>query len=291
MPAKIPQEVREAQLSRLPGKTFIRWVGEYSGHKSRVVMRCCNGHEWEANSSVLINEGTGCPRCFGNGKYSKEHREMQLMGLKNKTFIRWVDGYRNVHSKALVRCSAGHEWEAMACNLLRGDWCPECSKKKHVPEAKRIDQINSVPGIRFVRWEFDYKNAFSKAILRCDNGHEWASAVAHTVNGGKGCPSCAKTGFDYSKPASVYFLISDSGGYIKVGISNAIKRRLYELSRGTPFGFKAIGIIRTSGHDAIDLEKTIHHSFESAGLRGFDGATEWLKYDPLIIDVLRAYGC
>ena len=36
--------------------------------------------------------------------------------------------------------------------------------------------------------------------------------------------------------------------------------------------------IKTTGEEAAAIEKYYHNKYESAGLYGFDGATEWLKY-------------
>lgn len=82
---------------------------------------------------------------------------------------------------------------------------------------------------------------------------------------------------------------SDCGGYLKIGISGKPKKRFLKLSRATPFGFDVIRIIRCSGNKAISIESRIHSTFESAGFKGWDGATEWLKYDQSIIDALNTH--
>lgn len=62
---------------------------------------------------------------------------------------------------------------------------------KAVNEQERIDQINAKPNIRFIRWDGEYKNAFTRALCICDiDGFEWFANVDNLVNKGKGCPQC-----------------------------------------------------------------------------------------------------
>ncbi|UVX30154.1 endonuclease [Klebsiella phage VLCpiS13c] len=99
---------------------------------------------------------------------------------------------------------------------------------------------------------------------------------------GKGCSGCARYGFDYKMDGFVYFLMGD--GVIKVGITNDIRQRISRLSRRTPFEFSLIAKIKTAGEEAAKIEKYYHRKYESAGLSGFDGATEWLEYSPELMN-------
>lgn len=97
----------------------------------------------------------------------EEIRIQQINELPNIEFIKWESFHKNTNSKAIVRCSIdGHEWAASINNLVDGGYgCPKCSKKIRWTECDRISQINSIGGIEFLRWESNYKNAYSKAIL------------------------------------------------------------------------------------------------------------------------------
>lgn len=65
---------------------------------------------------------------------------------------------------------------------------------KRIPEERRIQQINALPNIEFVRWADGYIGAFSKAVCRCAiDGFEWAAQVHSLINKGTGCPQCAGT--------------------------------------------------------------------------------------------------
>jgi hypothetical protein len=122
-------------------------------------------------------------------------REQQINDLPNISFVRWVDGYRNNRSKAICRCDLdGHEWAAEVNSLVnQGKGCPECGVTLRVTaEETRIQQINDLPNISFVRWVDGYRNNRSKAICRCDlDGYECAASADGLVNGRSGCHQCA----------------------------------------------------------------------------------------------------
>ena len=62
---------------------------------------------------------------------------------------------------------------------------------KRIPEETRIQQINALPNISFVRWAEDYKNTQSKAVCRCAiDGYEWSARVSSLLMG-YGCHKCA----------------------------------------------------------------------------------------------------
>lgn len=63
---------------------------------------------------------------------------------------------------------------------------------KLIPEETRIQQINALPNIEFVRWADGYHNCNSKAVCRCDiDGFEWLANVKTLVHQGSGCPQCS----------------------------------------------------------------------------------------------------
>jgi len=42
-----------------------------------------------------------------------------------------------------------------------------------------------------------------------------------------------------------------------------------------------------SGEKISNLERMFHKKYESAGFSGFDGATEWLKFSPELLEEFR----
>lgn len=284
-----PQSVREEQLHALPGKRFICWAGAYLNSKSKARMICSSGHTWEATVESLVNSKSGCPKCAKN-RANETSTRLRLESIPGLTFLMWDCGYKNRYSLATIRCDKGHLSSVAARNLLRGGGCPICAGNSIKPKETYEHLINSSEKMSFVTWVSGYSNSRSRAEVKCCLGHTWVAAVDNLVRG-TGCPTCAKHGFNRSKPGTLYALVSNCGGHIKIGISNVYEHRIKTLRRDTPFPFDVIMTHRcVDGSVVLELEAEFHRSFERSGFKGFDGATEWLKFDPKILELMRILG-
>jgi len=285
------EKERIDQISLIKNIKFLGWVGEYKNQRTKAKLRCLiDNHKWSSSVDSIINQGTGCPKCSNVYKYTEIERIDQVNNLKNISFVRWVSQYKDKNSKAVVLCSVhGLCWSASIDALIyAGTGCPKCSCVYRYSEGERIKQINDIDGVTFVEWESCYKNAFSKAIVMCDNGHKWSSCVASLINAGTRCPTCAKSGFSPSKPGDLYLLRSECGLYVKVGISNNHENRVSQLRKRTPYHFDIIEIYHNDDGLVIsELESHFHRKYESAGFKGFDGATEWLKFSPELLEEFK----
>lgn len=185
--------IKEAGVGRYE---FVGWkvVGEF-GNSKNCVLRCSkDGYEWSANVRNLVSHGSGCPQCSRKRKWTNKERIEQINSLENISFLSWVDGYDNAHSKANVRCEVdGFEWSAVVNSLVNDkQGCPHCSGKRRWTAEERVEQINSIENIEFVSWVDSYKNNRSKANVKCKvDGFEWSATAHHLVNGGFGCPQCS----------------------------------------------------------------------------------------------------
>lgn len=108
----------------------------------------------------------------------------------------------------------------------------------------------------------------------------------------QGCPQCSQRGFNLVKPCILYVLVDDKQcpTLIKVGITNYLKQRVRQLQRRTPHPVvKLVSYPFLQGADAYKLEQEVHKVFHelNAGMSGFDGATEWFKYSPAILDYIN----
>lgn len=290
MPARIPAHVREQQINNLPNITFVRWDGEYRNNLSKAVCRCdIDGFEWYASVSNLLNHGHGCPQCSGVRRWTASERVDQINSLPDITFVRWDGEYRNAKSKAVCRCDVdGFEWSANADNLVNNDRsCPLCGfksrcDKRRTPSDVRVKQINDAPNTMFVGWVGGvYSNTNSKAVCRCDVGHEWSASVDSLTHMNSGCPQCAEYGYNPTKPGTLYALRSECGTMVKIGISNNYERRRRELVRATPFSWSCVELIHGDGALIASLEKAFHGMTEPVSFNEpFDGYTEWRRWTP-----------
>ena len=223
-------------------------------------------------------------------------REDQINNLPNIKFLRWHGDYRNSTSKALCKCDIdGYEWPARVNDLLSGGkGCPKCAGNIRYTPVERIAQINSIENVEFIEWDGEYRNAFSKAKVRCLlDGYEWSAKVDHLVNTGSKCPQCADRGFNPTKRGTLYALRSECGTMVKIGISNNIDSRMQALRYVTPFKWCCVELCSGDGSLIAALEKVLHDMMEPVEFDTvFNGHTEWRKWDnriPKWFDMYRSW--
>ena len=280
----------EDYISRIEsrGYKFVGWADETRRAKSKVEVICCKGHRWTAFVDTIVNGNRGCLWCAKESQHLRKLKPQQhyidKINEGKFTFVEWVDGeYKHCYSRAVVLCDKGHRWEFTANRLInKPDGCPICSDKYRFTGSERAEQLSALSGISFVSWlGGEYKNSRSKAVVRCDYGHEWAAKISNLIHAGRRCPTCAKGGFDPAKRGAVYLLRSECGSVCKIGISNQPDKRLRQLRSDTPFSFNKVEICwHEDGRIAQQMELDLHrmHAAENAGLTGFSGCTEWFTW-------------
>lgn len=225
-------------------------------------------------------------------------RENQISELCEGTiysFVRWSAPYVGNRTPVVMKCSVHGEWTMYLPDLFRNVRCAECKGVKNLTEKEVLFRINAAcsgKNFRFTKWETSYKNARSRAIFECLEHGQWVTGYQNVTKSGSGCPGCSKNGFDVNSAGFLYCFLSEDGEFFKIGITNNLERRIVELKRTTPFCFELIHSIRNeSGLLIRSLEKSFHSYFESANLTGFNGATEWLKWNqeiPLWFEYLNS---
>ena len=86
------------------------------------------------------------------------------------------------------RCRLGHCWKAMATNVSKGSWCPECAHRKRLT----LGEMRALAERRGGECLSDrYINNRTKLAWRCATGHQWEAAPG-LVKGGRWCPYCAR---------------------------------------------------------------------------------------------------
>ena len=149
-------------------------------------------------------------------RYTDDWYKDQLQ-TKNITIVN-LDPY--VKSKIHIKhkCTNNHIWLATPSKILAGRGCPECSKilltRTHSSYVTQLSKDYEVLEV--------YSGTHNKILHRhtiC--GHEWTVRPSSLLLG-KGCPKCSNTGFDETKPASLYFVSfeNENNIYYKIGITN-----------------------------------------------------------------------
>lgn len=289
MGRKYTAQERESQISQLCEGTiysFVRWVDGYSNPKSRFICACEKHGEWESRFDNFSSKGNRCPECRKEKlsdaqRVPKRDREKQILkhcAMRGYSFVKWVNDYVNSSSRLVCSCPEHGEWESAFNNLInQNNGCPVCRGNEKSNSEEFKNKSIEKHGNKYDYSKVIYAGNKTKVTIRCHQHGDFKQTPANHLSG-QGCPGCAQSGFDQTKPATMYTIRSNCGQYVKIGITNNFKRRFQKLKHVTPFDVSVIERIECDGQTARQFEKMFHDKFESAGFTGFDGATEWLRW-------------
>ncbi len=251
-----------------------------------VQWKCELGHTWKTG---VYNRsfGSGCPMCSGRVTMSG----FNDLATVNPKLAAQADGWdpRKVSpsngKKLKWKCAKNHTWSATVSSRAQGSGCPQCSGYVVITGETDLATVNPVLAAQADGWDPREVTPSSGKKLRwkCDEGHAWFSTVANRTIG-RGCPTCAFTGFDPNKDGWLYFIDHDDLDMLQVGISNFPDARLGQhLTRGWEV-LEVRGPM--DGHLTQRLETAILQAVErrgavlghKAGIEKFDGYSEaWTK--------------
>lgn len=188
--------------------------------------------------------------------------------------------YTRWDRKVIITCKEHGEFLQTPNGHLNGKGCPACgvevAKKSRIGNLKEwLEKATLKHGDTYDYSQVVFKGARHKVKIICKTHGVFTQAAGSHLSG-CGCPGCGNYGFDKSVKGYLYFLVSEDCKFLKIGITKSPQRRLKEVAKSTPFKFTVLKIETSDGHWVAQKESEIKTRFMNAGLKGFDGATEWL---------------
>lgn len=273
------------------GYTFSKIVSRENRSPVKIEVVCKKHGPWITTTNNFVCHGKGCRRCYGTAYVPPEIRKGQLESLAKLdgySFLRFEGEYTSSTSTAIFGCEDHGEWATSINSFVsRGVRCQKCSADRvaasHTlsPYDVAVLISKAVSGDKYWLMSIgeDYENIQSYVTMGCKEHGEWRAKVAKILHGGTRCQKCKRNGFQVGKRGTLYVLRSECGIFMKIGISNVMRRRMSELRKETPFPFSKIEEYCGDGSTGAAMERWLHKQFESAAFSGFDGATEWFKWD------------
>lgn len=191
--------------------------------------------------------------------------------------------YTRAIDKVKLVCTQHGEFETTPNNHLAGSGCLFCAKENALSRIREDSAVSFIERATFThggKYDYsksDYINSRTKVVICCADHGDFEQVPHHHIDG-RGCPRCPN---NYDKPTSLYLL--SGGDKVKIGVSLDVKRRVKTLNSKQPFIAKLVGEWTLIDYPhALSVEKEIHGmlSGSSAGLTGFDGASEWFNITP-----------
>lgn len=260
-------------------KTVVQFTGAMKKWK------CELGHVWSAQVSGR-SRGNGCPYC-SNKRILVGFNDLATVEPDvAKEAFEWDPKTvtRSVSKKMKWKCQFGHIWNALVSDRTGGHGCPVCSGNLILIGFNDLATISPSLANQAFGWDPSTVTigTESKRKWKCELDHIWSAAVKDRYSG-RGCPSCAKTGFDPNSEGWIYFLTHPRWQMLQIGITNNPEDR---LSRHKRLGWKIIEIrgpmdgLIARGWETSILQMLKRHGAEVGPERvagKFDGYTEsWL---------------
>lgn len=253
----------------------------------KVRWKCKDGHTWKVTVNNRSSFRTGCPTCSGQ-KIHPGFNDLQTinpmlaseaLGWDPRRVAQWS------HSSKRWKCSMGHIYEARIADRSNGDGCPICIGKRVLVGFNDLSTLRPDLASQALGWNPKSVTEFSnkRKLWRCEEGHKWESTVSHRSNG-RGCPTCADSGYDPNESGYIYFLTQEVWNMFQIGITNSPERRIATHQRN---GWEVIEIRGPmDGHLTQQWETAILRMLRAKGadlanskIAGkFDGYSEaWSK--------------
>ncbi len=265
----------------------------YRGMNNKVTITCPEHGDF-LQTSRDHSQGKGCIKCATTARVlsktlttEKFIKRARLVHGSKYNYGR-TDYIRNL-DKITITCPDHGDFSQLPGNHLAGKGCVKCSgTHSHTTD----EFIEKARGVHDDKYNYDrtvYVSNKEKATITCPEHGDFQQTPSKHLQG-QGCSKCSITGFNPARPAYLYVLLDpETYSRVKIGISNQPDTRLRDLKRDTPFAIERIDLFETPSEITLQIEKFCHSQLESCGPQGFNGATEWFKFDGATLEALRVF--
>jgi hypothetical protein len=195
---------------------------------------CKEGHRWSATINNRTSRGDACSVCSSHQTLSG-FNDLATTDpeIANQAF-NWdpTTASRASNKKKVWRCRLGHFWDAPPSSRTSGSGCPTCAGKITLKGFNDLETVSSQLAKEAYGWDPSTVTVSSnKSFLwKCEEGHVWRATV-NNRSAGKGCPTCANSGFDPNNEGYLYFIAHQDWEMYQIGITNSPDDRVKKHRR------------------------------------------------------------
>lgn len=284
-------------LKRIYGSLYDYSKMVYTGAHNKVTLICNEHGDFSVSFTNLISLRTGkypgCPACCLNARGIKRRKPKEDFLTEAATvhgdkYTYNLDTYTTRDKKMEIICKDHGVFLQSPEKHLAGRTCPYCSGHARVTSDVFLKRVLEIHKNKYSYNSLDVQEINVTGIetfinINCKD-HGWFRQKVNNHLNGAGCRACAEYGFNTSKPAIIYILLSDCQNVVKVGITNRdVKTRLKEINKKSPFVFSVFDTFKVDiGKHALDIETNILRVFNknmSPVNSVFSGSTECFHID------------
>ena len=270
-----------------------------SGSGKKLQWKCPNGHIYSAPPVSRTLKNTGCSICanktllVGFNDLATTHPEIAKEAFgwdpKEVNAGRGLQKSGKSNQRRKWQCLLGHIWETTPSSRTSSyhqSGCPICAGNQLLVGFNDLATTHPDLALEAFGWnpEAFVAGGKEKKKWKCiEQGHIWKVSISER-KAGRGCPSCAQTGFDPNKDGWLYFLVHQIWDMFQIGITNVPDDRLSKHSR---LGWELLELLGPmDGHLTQQWETAILRMLKAKGadlsnikIAGkFDGYSEaWSK--------------
>lgn len=195
------------------GDKFYYSEAEYVNYKSKIKLTCNRGHKIEVSFRSHIKQKADCIFCVRDrvglelrtkAKESFVQKSIEKHGLKyNYDKVDYIDS----HTKVIIICDKGHEFEQQPTRHLAGQGCKYCNQialKEGKPitnvdveritikwtKEKFIEKAKEIHGDKFDYSMVDFTSYKNKIKIKCKQGHIFEQKIDGHLRGSD-CKRCS----------------------------------------------------------------------------------------------------
>lgn len=162
---------------------------KYKNNNTKLLFICKNEHHFNSTYKSL-KKNIWCKQCKDDEKKILIKKKLdEYLLLKNGTCLEY--NITDVTtSTAKIKCSEGHIWDFLICNLLRfNTWCVKCNRNPHIEKIKsRLNEYLKLKNGHYISG--DIINMYSKITIKCENNHIWTTNLHDLLNHNHWCVKC-----------------------------------------------------------------------------------------------------
>lgn len=243
-------------------------------------------------------QGCGCPKCANEASsikfrlQVKDYIEQCIKVHNNQYDYSKVHQFSNLRDKITIICPLHGKFRQKAYHHKDGHGCPKCkdavlSELNSSNTEDFIKKAVATHGDKYAYNKVAYINNTSNVTITCKEHGDFIQQPANHLQG-KGCPSCAKYGFNQNIPGIMYYLSINNGQAYKIGVTNRTVSERFLVSE-----IKHISIVQQwyfeNGSDALKAETAILRKFKEFKYTGTpllsSGNTE-LFYKDILTEII-----
>ena len=217
---------------------------KYENVESKIEIICPDhGPFFQRSMSHL--KGFGCPRC-GRINTAKKlgHSTQRFLEDAQKAHGNKYDysqvRYINALTNVTIICPDHGSFDQMPANHIRDVGCPKCGDESAAMLRTRtteefVQEAKDMHGDLYDYSKVEYVTSHEKVEIGCLVHGSFFQTPASHISNKTGCPGCALTGFDQTKPGLLYYIAvktNDGRTLYKIGITNlSVERRFPAADR------------------------------------------------------------